>query len=401
MKNFGKLSLKGSTHFEEKMTAVLNNISNDIESSINPDYYKCVILIGGYGRGEGGVINIGNVEFPHNNLDFLIISKGINQNKEMKLREDIDQIISKNCSLLNIDFDLAIFSEMKLNLCEPLVITYDMRYGHKVISGDSKFLKNMCRFSLANIPSWDIRNLMVNRGTLLTINDLILSKNHHTMKEIKTVIKHWIKAIIGYGDALLYYNGVYHYSYLEKKIRMSEQKNIDTSFKKLYDEAMNFRFEPNYERYLQLDLMQFQKELKNTLQQIHLQCEIMALKDKDVKWVSYFETAVSSSFSQSKSLKAVLKQIKNLFLNTHTIKTLSLKNKVKTKMLGIRGTLPLIFPYVAFEVNDDKTLKILNDFFNTKAISEDSLKRQYLQYWGKYINTNFSLKLYDIEEDVS
>jgi len=52
MKNFGKLSLKGSTHFEEKMTAVLNNISNDIETSINPHYYKCIILIGGYGRGE-------------------------------------------------------------------------------------------------------------------------------------------------------------------------------------------------------------------------------------------------------------------------------------------------------------------------------------------------------------
>jgi len=401
MKNFGKLSLKGSTHFEEKMTKVLNNISDHIESHINPDYYKCVILIGGYGRGEGGVVKISNVEFPHNNLDFLIVSKGINQNKEQQLREEVHKIIKEHCAVLNIDFDLAIFSEMKLKLCEPLVITYDMRYGHKVINGDAQFLKNMCRFNLANIPNWDIRNLMVNRGTLLTINDLILSKKHHTMKEIKTVIKHCVKAIIGYGDALLYYNGAYHYSYLEKKIRMAKQKNIDESFKKLYDEAMNFRFEPNYDTYLQRDLIQFQKELKETLKKIHLQCEIMSIEDKNLRWSSYFATAVSNSFSQTNTLKAVLKQIKNLITSKHSIKNLSLKDNLKTKMLGIRGTLPLIFPYVAFGINDKKTLKLVCDFFKLDKANNNALKRQYLNYWGKYINNNFSLKLYDIQEEVS
>ena len=35
---------------------------------------KCIILIGGYGRGEGGVIRKGESLIPHNNLDFNIIT---------------------------------------------------------------------------------------------------------------------------------------------------------------------------------------------------------------------------------------------------------------------------------------------------------------------------------------
>ena len=43
---------------------------------IPKDKIKCIILIGGYGRGEGGVIQKENKLIPHNNLDFNIITNG-------------------------------------------------------------------------------------------------------------------------------------------------------------------------------------------------------------------------------------------------------------------------------------------------------------------------------------
>ena len=395
MKSFGKLSVKGSSHFEEKMTLVLSDISSEIKETIDANLYKCILLIGGYGRGEGGVVTIKNVEFPHNNLDFLVVCKSLSKIKEQMLQKSINEIMVKHCKKVNIDFDLSIITEMKLKTCNPLVITYDMKYGHKVINGDFSFFTSMSRFDLENIPDSDIRNLMVNRGTLLTINDLILAKKHHTMKDIRTVIKHCIKAIIGYGDALLYYYGDYHYSYVEKKIRMKKQNKVDENFKKMYDDAMSFRFEPNYEKYLGSDLIAFQKEVKDTLKVVHLKCEALSLRDKNIKWHSYFEAALDNSFSQNLSLKVILKNTRNLLLPNHFIKNLSLKNKLRAKMLGARGILPLLFPYIAFEMNHENE-EILNSFFNITSTNNTIRKQQYLSYWGKYVNNNFNLKEYGL-----
>ncbi|NQY52277.1 MAG: hypothetical protein HRT42_01785 [Campylobacteraceae bacterium] len=395
MKSFGKLSFKGSPHFEEKMTSLLNDISSDIENVIDLKSYTCVILIGGYGRGEGGVIKINNIEFPHNNLDFLIVSKNIGKTKKIQLKNNINSIITTHCKRVNIDFDLSIICEFTLKICEPLVITYDMKYGHKVINGDFSFFTRMKRFDIENIPNWDIRNLMVNRGTLLIINDLILAKKNRTIKDLKTIIKHCVKAIIGYGDALLYYYGDYHYSYVEKKIRMSKQNNVDDTFKKMYNDAMDFRFEPNYEKYLQLDLITFQNSVKDIVKQIHLTCESISLGKKDIKWKSYFETALSNSFLDTLNIKMILKNIPNLFLPNHFIKDLTLKNKLRAKILGKRGVLPLLFPYVAFGMQD-KNIELLNSFFNIKTTDKTVLKQQYLLYWRKYINNNFSLKEYGL-----
>ena len=143
MKSFGKLSFKGSAHFEEKMTSLLNDISSDIENVIDLKSYTCVILIGGYGRGEGGVIKINNIEFPHNNLDFLIVSKNIGKTKKIQLKNNINSIITTHCKRVNIDFDLSIICEFTLKICEPLVNTYDMKYGHKVINGDYSVFTGM------------------------------------------------------------------------------------------------------------------------------------------------------------------------------------------------------------------------------------------------------------------
>jgi len=398
MKYFGKLSIKGSLHFEQKMTDLLNDISSDIEKHIPSDHYKCVILIGGYGRGEGGVIKIQNIEYPHNNLDFLIVSKGLNKTSELKLKKDINKIIIKHCQRVDIDFDLSLISEFKLKACDPLVITYDMKYGHKVINGDSTFLKNMERFNIEYIPDWDIRNLMVNRGTLLTINDLILNKKYHTMKDIKTVIKHCVKAIIGYGDALLYYNGNYHYSYVEKQRRMSNLTHIDQEFRKMYDDAMSFRFEPNYDKYLSTDIIKFQEEVKQTLKKIHFQCEAMALKYRHIKWPLYFDAALNSTSTVNFNIKNILKNIYNLLLPTVFLKDLSFKNMIKAKMLGNRGLLPLLFPYIAFELQDTRIKKLLCCFFNIESFNSLSLKQQYLNFWGKHINNNFSLEEYGLEK---
>lgn len=248
MSNYGRLTVNGSKQFEEKLSLVLDAMAADINTLIDKSLYEAIILIGGYGRGEGGVIKVDGVELPHNNFDFLVVSKNISDDETSFLEQLCKTIFNTHSRKLGIEVEFSVISLSKMKRIDPLVITYDMKYGHKLLAGNNEFLVNDERFELESIPSWDIRNLMVNRGTLLIINDLILQKENLSKKDEKIIVKHWIKAIIGYGDALLYYLGRYDYSYVEKQKRMQRQLGVNARFKALYDRAMNFRFQPNYKK---------------------------------------------------------------------------------------------------------------------------------------------------------
>ncbi len=389
MRNYGKLTIKGSTQFEAKLSQVLENIALDIELLINKNLYEAVILIGGYGRGEGGVVIVDGEELPHNNFDFVVISKDITQKDKDYLTFKCQRIFDEHTEKLGILIEFTVISCFKLNNCDPLVITYDMKYGHKLICGNAISLVENKNFELEHIPSWDVRNLIVNRGTLLVINDLMLNKDNLDEKEKKIIIKHWVKAIIGYGDALLFYLGKYNYSYIEKQKRMKRQKGITQKFKTIYNDAMNFRFEPNYEEYLKFDFKEHQEFLKIELAKIHTKCEELALNKVKISSVSYINKAVDETLNNNLTFKGVLKKIYFLTKRVPTISSMSFIENIKYKMLGIKGMMPILFPYVAYDMKNEIFDRILKDFFKLNIKNKDAYKLSYLNYWKKYVNSNF------------
>ena len=386
MHNYGKLTVRGSIDFEEKLSLVLNNIKEDIEKSVSSKLYEAIFLIGGYGRGEGGVLKVNNIEKPHNNFDFVIVAKDIPKKDLQYLENTCKEIFDLHSIKQGLFVEFTTLSVNKLNNMDPLLITYDMKYGHKLILGKSDILTNNKRFEVESIPSWDIRNLIVNRGTLLLINDLILNKNEIVEKDRKIIIKHWVKAIIGYGDALLYYLGKYDYSYVEKKKRMQNETNVNKRFKSLYEKAMNFRFSPNYEIYDDLDLKRVQKLLKNELYKIHNQCE--SLNNVSLESNLYISSTVSETLDSDRSIKGQIKKIYYLTKSAPSLKSISFLENIKYKMIGIKGMMPILFPFIVYGSKSNQVNKILNDFFKINE-GDECLKLRYLSYWKTYVNSNF------------
>lgn len=414
MSSYGKLTITGSSKLETSLSLVLDNIAKNIKQRIDENLYEAVILIGGYGRGEGGVVTIDNEEFPHNNFDFLVISKTISKDKEELLETQLSNIFKKHTKDINIEVEFSIISSKKLKNLQPLVITYDMKYGHKLIVGDASVLVNNKKFELETIPAWDIRNLMVNRGTLLIINDLMLEKKTLSIVEKKIIIKHLIKAIIGYGDALLFHLGNYHYSYVQKNKLMEQQIGVEEKFKKLYKEAMTFRFSPDYETYLALDLFKLQNKIKKSLQDIHLLCEKLSQKNDDLNWNNQINITLDNSVYEEITIKNILRKGYNLTKKMPSISHLSIIDNIKIKSIGFRGMMPILFPHVLFDLDNKNAEDIMDDFFKLNSsdpigsffkldISEDinKYKSAYLSYWKKYINNNFVKEDYGLKERVS
>ncbi|MFK5938492.1 MAG: hypothetical protein QM497_08865 [Sulfurimonas sp.] len=392
------------TYYNNKETEAFLNVvmleaSRVFKELFSKNQTAALILIGGYGRGEGGIVLENDTYHPHNNLDLLYIYNGNIDTAMTELANTKLQEISRN---YGIGIDMSAINKQKLMRLDGLVIGYDMRFGHRTLLGDSSFLKEHKEFSIYNIDPVDIRQLLVNRGTLLLINRLLLNKQTLTKDEKKLIIKHAIKAIIGYGDALLYFNDSYHWSYAQKQLNMSKLKNIDKGIKDLYSKAILFRFMPDYDTYLKKDLKAWNDELLRTLSSIHLECERINLSESKLDWKNYFKLALENKSYPRQNLRQKVKSCLHGVQNTSVIKELNSANEMISFMqLGGRGMLSLLFPYIAYETYPKEYQSLFKAALQVKEPNTHEFLKGFLTLWSKWGDTNFInvLRTYNIELD--
>jgi len=392
-----QLTYYNNKDVEVFLKKVLNEASLVFKELFSEKQTAALILIGGYGRGEGGIVLEDGKYRPHNNLDLLYIYNGkISSTLVDQANTQLQEISEK----YGIGIDMSALNKQKVLRLNGLVVSYDMRFGHRTLLGDSTFLKEHEAFSVYNINAADARQLLVNRGTLLLINRVLLNKPSLEKSEKKLIIKHAIKAIIGYGDALLYFNNAYHWSYAQKQVNMSKLENIDKSIHDLYSQAILFRFMPDYDTYLKKDLKAWNTALINTLSTIHLECEKLNLSDNDLDWDNYFTKALEHKHYANQPLRQKVKSFLFGIKNIPVLKELeSMDEKIGFMQLGAKGTLSLLFPYIAYETYPEHYQSLFKAALQVKEDDETAYLKGFLTLWAKWGDTNFInvLRTYNIE----
>lgn len=402
MNAWGRFTVRGGSAVEERIRSILVEIAEIAGQAIPAQNVRSLVLFGGYGRGEGGVAVIDGVEHPHNNLDFLLITKNLSLPECNRSKRDLNERLKSLKESRGIEFDISLIPETKLSHSPCLVMWYDMRFGHKTILGDAEFVPSLRQFSLEKILPSDIRNLLVNRGTLLVINELLLNRGELSPAERKLFVKHAMKAVIGYGDALLYFLGAYHWSYVEKQKRMRERSDVDDEFRRIYDAAMEFRFAPDYDRFLNLDFSSWLESLRFLCAPVHLQCEALRLGQKTLAWDSYpglaFEQALWDGWN---SLRGVAKKGYFLLRGPAVPPGLSWKARLGYRCGGMREVLPLFFPLIAYHLPNREYWELVTKSLNARSAELVDLRTAYLRAWSAYGDDNFFqlLRKYQISLD--
>jgi hypothetical protein len=396
--SWGRFTYCGGASVETRLQDIVTDVVRTLHSKLDPERVRAVVLIGGYGRGEGGVERRDNgQEYPHNNLDFLLIGRG-NMVDAADLKREIDPLLEEISTKVGIGLDLGITTEAKLSSSPCLIMWYDMRFGHKTLWGDSTFVPSLVQFEANRIPSWDARNLLVNRGTLLVINDALRERGLSSDVDRRLVVKHAIKAIIGYGDSLLYFLGAYHWSYAEKQRRMAARTDVPSDFKAIYDLAARFRFEPDYASWSTMDLDAWSEELRRALTPIHLRCEQLRL-GHEFDWRCYLTVACAGELSggNAPSLRTFAKRVITALRAEFPAETVSLLPSFSARWgaraAGPKGILPLLFPVIAYDLADPATRTVTQAFLEADDCSLSSLRRAYLRSWGTYGDINFGTVL--------
>ncbi|NRB41402.1 MAG: hypothetical protein HRU20_23510 [Pseudomonadales bacterium] len=393
-----------SGHMQAEITVanILSSIVTEITQALEISQIKALVLLGGYGKGEGGIqVKAGRYR-PHNNFDLLLVTEALNTKVHRQVNEIVQRQVQDLEKQLHIGIDISVMPEAKLRCMPTRVLWYDMKLGHKTLYGDQNFIPSI-NHKAEDIPAWDMRNLMVNRGSLLLINQLCLQRlafhplNKDALK--KLIIKHTMKAVIGYGDALLYFSGEYHWSYIVKQFRVSNCSLASTNFKCLYQEAMAFRFTPDYARYRDVDFLSWQARVMNLLGDTHLQCERLRLGDEELEWQDYLSAALKqlpleTAIDNRSRLKTLIKAMQNVFVSHpgNLPANTGLKTRAGYYTSSQESLLPLLFPLIAFAFKQQhlrpNDLTFLRSHLQLNDDNSCQLIGAYLQQWGRYFDVN-------------
>lgn len=275
---------------------------------------------------------------------------------------------------------------------------YDLRWGHQTVWGDAKFLPGLTRFTADRITPSSALDLLVNRGTLLVINDEIAARPDMSEAARRAIIRHAVKAILGYGDALLYFLGAYHWSYRERAHRMSARTDVAPDFIELYENAIEFRFSPNYAIFDGKGEVEWLDGIRMAVEVVHLRVESQRLGVRDLTWDNYLSvvldkslvSTVSDPLEMARRSKAVVRKLsrRNDGVMSGKIGSLRPDLMIAWRLTPPRDQLAILFPVIAYDLSRGSLHSAAVATFG--RVGRGPLRAAFLRAWGIHKDPNFA-----------
>jgi hypothetical protein len=223
------------------------------------NYVQTILLCGGFGRGEGGVVKEDGVYRPLNDYDLTVIVKKLStipeqlRNNFINFQKELDEIVHVK------QVDIALIDEWKLTIPYPSIARYEIKNGYKLLYGKIPVIR---AFPAWLLPLNEATTYYRTRSGGLLIASLLLDKyGTFTDKErIELIFLEINKAFLALGDAYLIKNRLYHFSYVKRKEIILKNKNklhIPEEIFSLYLTAIENKLSPKLEK-LTLDTIKLQ-----------------------------------------------------------------------------------------------------------------------------------------------
>jgi len=210
----------------------LEIIKNEILKKI--DGIECIILGGGFGRGEGSVIVNKSKIQPINDYDIYVVTKYKVDAVKIKL------IRLKLISLIKIrQIDIEFKTKNDLRFSKKTVANYDLKFASKLIYGNPDILNI--------IPDFKSNKILLSE-CLLPLNLYIISIIQSYPSEYTAENDFWgkqqiSKSILGWSMAILISEGKYHPSYITRQKLFKDLTN-NKEMVDLVDFATDFKIKP-------------------------------------------------------------------------------------------------------------------------------------------------------------
>lgn len=224
----GRYSIRGSAAFETRLDNDFERVICTLMDADLDSVCLALVLIGGYGRGEGTPYIVGDRQEPFNDYDFVVVSLPMNRRRRDEVQARLRLLEQKLTQELGLPVDLQLYPANALPCAEFSLLNYEMKHGHRVVWGDRRVLAAMPAYPHDRIPLSEGTRLLLNRGKLLLdVRRALRSGRELSAEERLRFAKFLFKAQLAFGDCALLISGAYDIKYTVKKERIQYQVAAD------------------------------------------------------------------------------------------------------------------------------------------------------------------------------
>ena len=211
----------GNAALESHLQTTCEHVLAGVRRLIPADRLEGLLLGGGYGRGEGGVLRTLEGDLPYNDLEFYVFVRGQSVLAERQFRQPLHELGESLSPAAGLEVEFKVLTLDKLRHSPPSMFYYDLVMGHQWFAGDDTLLAG-CEphRDAAHIPLHEATRLLMNRCSGLLFARARLAKSDFDDDDADFVGRNLAKAQLAFGDVLLAAHGQYHWSCQERHRRL-------------------------------------------------------------------------------------------------------------------------------------------------------------------------------------
>src|SRR6266571_484253 len=208
-----RFTLDGSAELESHLASICEEALTAVRSVVPERKLEAVMLGGGYGRGEGGVLKTEAGEEPYNDLEIYICARGNRLRNERRYRGLLGKQAEELSRAAGVEVEFKITSLAHLRQSPVSMFSYDLIMGHRWLRGDHRLLQGCDHHREADrIPLCEATRLLMNRCSGLLFARQRLQRQPFTAEDADFAGRNLAKAQLAFGDAVLAALGQYHWS---------------------------------------------------------------------------------------------------------------------------------------------------------------------------------------------
>ncbi|MBI3885779.1 MAG: hypothetical protein HY302_08650 [Opitutae bacterium] len=223
-----RFTLDGDLALENRLAEICRQVRERLGKIVPRRRLEAIMLGGGYGRGEGGVLRTVAGDRPYNDLEFYVFVRGHPRLNERTYGAALHAVAEELTAAAGVDVEFKLDSLARLRRSPVTMFTYDLAMGHRWVLGTEELLAGCAHHRrAADIPLHEATRLLLNRCTGLLLAHERLQRPVLTADEADFVTRNLAKARLALGDVLLAAVGRYHWSCRERGRLIAEDEAAD------------------------------------------------------------------------------------------------------------------------------------------------------------------------------
>lgn len=375
-----RFTIDGSEPLESELLRLCHLARDAVLEVIHPRKVHALLLGGGYGRGEGGVLKTPAGDKPYNDLEFYVIHTTSDLLAEKLYHEKIHHIAEELTRAAGIEVEFKLLSLRKLQRNPVTMFYYDLITGHRLVHGAETWLTGCDQHRAAHrIPLYEATRLLMNRCSGLLYSQEKLAHAEFTPEDADFVGRNLAKARLALGDVFLAMRGQYHWSCRErqKRLRKLEADNSIQDFNSLvslHAQGVDFKLHPIRMAGTAQEFLPELQFLKDLSLQLWLTLESRRLNQN-------FSTVESYCFDPADKCPETDSR-RNRLINARRFGTREMLNP-RYPRARLLNTLPLLL-WRPSNLSDTKTREFIQTQLRTPETEFNEIVRAYECLWKIY-----------------